>query len=164
MCESLTSSKSDCLAKRDTAVEGAKEYIGSADVEVGATESAYISTYNSDTGKVTTRVGNDAANRTNDGAQFTDGDGNVLQTDKGSDGRISGTNDIVLATGHSHPKAYGPDNDKYKQDAISLKVDGMNERIDQNINDTALSKMAPLIIKVPSSTVRVFRNGKEVNP
>lgn len=83
-----------------------------------------------------------------------------MQTDAGT-ARISGTKEIVLVTGHSHPQAFGPPNDPNTPDAISAQVNAVNEGISQNPNDTVLSNMAPLVLKTPSSVVKVFRNGVE---
>lgn len=163
LCSSVadTGKQADCLEKRGAAVENAKEHLAGQSVRSGANEAAYIATYNEDTGDVSVRTGDAAGRRTNEDVAFTDDSGKPLVArpdgrivDRGDDGSVSDTNEIVLATGHAHPRESGGGriND----------VDNANESIRRNPDDKALSRVAPAVIKTPSGRIRVFVDEREV--
>lgn len=111
------------------------------------------------TGEVAVRTGDEAAHRDNHEVHFTDRRGNQLEAQRdgriiqrNSDGSARETNEIVLTTGHSHPKDFAGG-------ALNT-VDRANERLDDD--DRALSTVAPAIIKAPSGTIRVYVNGRLV--
>jgi RHS repeat-associated protein len=161
-CSSIENkeTRADCYAKREEAVENAKENIQDASVRAGKDEEAYIATYNEDTGEVTERTGDDAAIRSNGKVYFTDKEGNKLKAQpdgrirtENADGSLSDTNEIVLATGHSHPK-----------NSRELRLDPTdmaNNSIRGNPDDKKLSNIAPAVIKGPNGKVKVYENGKE---
>jgi RHS repeat-associated protein len=115
MCSSVSDDavRADCFEKRDAAVEGAKQYLDGESVRSGSPEAAYIATFDEDTGDVTVRTGDAAGVRTGSEVAFTDENGGqlVAQPDgrvvqRNSDGTVTDTNQVVLATGHSHPHEY----------------------------------------------------------
>jgi RHS repeat-associated protein len=163
MCSSVVdeAKRADCNEQRENQVAAAGEYLADQSVRSGSNEAAYIATYNEDTGEVTVRSGDAAGERTNDEVAFTNNDGNQLRArpdgrivERGSDGSIRVTNQIVLVTGHAHPKdaAGGPMN----------PTDRGNESIRNNRVDQNLSRIAPAVIKTPSGHIRVYVDGRAV--
>jgi uncharacterized protein RhaS with RHS repeats len=162
-CSSITvkGARADCLQKREVAIEGAKAYLSSQSVKSGQREAAYIATYNEDSGKVTERTGDAAGVRNNNEVDFLDNKGGRLVARR--DGRIierSGhvrreTKDIVLVTGHGHPR------ENPGGGAASQSLDRANDNIRQNQNDRLLSQVAPAVIKGTSGNIKVYWNEKE---
>ena len=155
--------RQDCLTKREAALKEAKEYIGQRSVSSGAKESAFIDVYNEQTGAVTTRTGDDAADRSNTEVFFTDTKGAhlVAQPDgriiaRGPHGTKTRTHEIVLVTAHSHPK------ENPGGGAQARSLDQANESLRDNTGDRELSKVAPAVIKTPSGKVKVYKDEKEI--
>lgn len=101
--------RTDCFAQREAAVQQATDYLGETVDRSSQPESAFIATWNEDTGEVSVRTGDEAANRTNDDVDFIDSDGEPLRAradgrivQQGDDGVNRNTSEVVLATGHSH--------------------------------------------------------------
>jgi RHS repeat-associated protein len=154
--------RSECLQNRESAVKSAKAYLAGESIKSGADEPAYIATYNEKTREVTERKGDNAGVRSGDEVLFKDNKGRDLRAEP--DGRIAErrgrnsyrTNDIVLATGHGHPKANPGGR------AASQSLDRANDSIRSNQADRTLSRVAPAVIKGTSGTIRVYVNGEEV--
>jgi RHS repeat-associated protein len=161
MCSSVSDegTRADCDQQREHHVAEARAYLARQSVRIGSNEPAYIATYNEDTREVTVRTGDAAAARTNEEASFTNNERRRLTahrdgriTERQSDGSYRNTNEIVLTTGHGHPRDSGG--------GIHNPVDRANERL--NEEDRVLSTIAPAVIKAPSGTIRVYVNGREV--
>jgi RHS repeat-associated protein len=163
-CSSIrnTETRADCLQQRQVAIGAAKQHLTGVSVKDGQKEGAFIATYNEDTGQVSVRKDDKAGTRTESEVLFRDNKGKQLRTQ--ADGRImerSGgvsrrTNEIVLATGHSHPKE-NPGGGK-----ASTDLDRANDNIRSNQIDRTLSRVAPAVIKGTSGDIKVYVNGREV--
>ncbi|MEL7025352.1 MAG: RHS repeat-associated core domain-containing protein, partial [Pseudomonadota bacterium] len=158
--------KLECEVARFEAVEGAKDFLGGESVRKGQLETGYIATFNVNTRQVTVRTGDAAGKRSRDGIGFTDSNGDDLRVQKDSDGRITQENEqgnrvagdeVLLATGHTHPKS------DHDMRAVRNARNRSNEDIQGNRVDIQLSFSAPMVIKTPSGKLKVFRNGVETN-
>ena len=164
MCSSVSDEtvRADCFEKRDVAVEDAKQYLDGESVRSGRDEASFIATFNEDTGDVTVRTVDQAGVRTDSEVAFTNGNGGQLVArpdgrvvEQNADGTVTDTNEVILATGHSHPR-------ENSGGIASRSTDRANNSIRGNRNDQALSRVAPAVIKTPSGRIKVFVNGKEI--
>ena len=155
--------RADCLKQRETAIQGARQYLSGQSVRSGRDEPAYIATYNETTREVTVRTGNDAGVRTGSEVNFTDNKGRELRANESSriferaNGASIRTNEHVLVTGHGHPK------ENPGAGAVARTLDRANDDIRNNQNDRRLSTIAPAVIKGTSGTIRVYINGRELD-
>ncbi|MEQ3652327.1 MAG: RHS repeat-associated core domain-containing protein, partial [Glaciecola sp.] len=147
MCATIEdeSVRATCEDKRDKAVEEAKEYLKKVRVRRGSKEGAFISTFDETTQKINTRKGNEAGKRSNGEVVFTDSNGDELEAMSNEDGRIIDSNEIILVTGHSHPK----ENKKTGSRLNDSRTDRKNQEIVGNTDDINLSRIAPAVIKGP---------------
>jgi RHS repeat-associated protein len=162
MCSSIANAdvRADCLEKRADSIKDAQVYLSGQSVNSGRDEPAYIATFNENSGEVTVRTGEKAGVQTGSEVAFTDNKGKQLIAKP--DGRIidrrakRDTNEIVLATGHGHPKE-NPGGGE-----ASRSLNRANDNIRDNQNDKILSRVAPAVIKGTSGKIRVYSNGKEM--
>jgi len=163
LCSSITDDekRAECDEKRDRAIEEAREHLARRSARRGGPEAAYIATFNVDTREVTVRTDNAAGRRTNDEVFFTDNRDRQLRAR--ADGRIvegrgraaRDTNEIVLATGHSHTRDMGGGSGLNS-------LDRANESIRNNPSDPGLSRIAPAVIRGPSGIIRLYSNELEI--